>query len=219
MNFLLRNVFTAIGSCLFAVSAHALSGEPVSGQVIDESTGKPVADALVVVHWNGSWTRSTACYHVETARTDGNGKFQTSAWQTAWSPRDLFFTFYDQTVAIYKPGHLQSSNRPKSAGVFLITPFLGTKQAYFDTVLGAPSWGCERAGASGKNEYRLFKALAQEAATLAETSKQRGTAQTLAKLAEQSLVNFDKPTHYVGDSDRVQNVDPKDGFKKEEVPQ
>jgi hypothetical protein len=41
----------------------------------------------------------------------------------------------------------------------------------------------------------------------------------LAKHAEESLVNFDKPTHYVGDSDRSENIDPRDSFKRGEVPQ
>jgi hypothetical protein len=210
----------------FAISAHALSGEAFSGQVIDESTGKPVADAIVVLHWNGRWSKifgesSGACYHVETARTDAQGKFQTPAWKTRWQIEDLRLSREPMGLNVYKPGYAIAPTQPRWNDMheLHIAPFRWTHQAYFDMVLAAPGWGCTQAGASGKNEYRLFKAMAEEARALAETPKQHSTARILGKLAEESLVNFDKSTHYVGSGDGVQNVDPRDAFKVEEVPQ
>jgi hypothetical protein len=210
----------AAGLCALALFSYALSGESFSGRVIDESTGKPVADAIVVIHWIGSWTKifgesSSACYHVETARTDPNGNFRMAAWKTPWSPKDLFFSPEDRGLNVYKPGYAVSTKGSGLPGVFLIAPFQGGKQAYFDTVL-RPA-GCERAGASSKNEYRLYSAMAQEASALAETPAQLSAARMLRILAEESLVNFERPTQLIGD--RVSNVDPKDSFKKEEVPQ
>jgi hypothetical protein len=212
----------AVGLCILALRACALSGGPVSGQVIDETTGKPVADAIVVAHWHGSWTKivgesSSACYHVETARTDAEGEYQIAAWTRPWFVTDLRFTSDGQTYDIYKPGYWRGSNDTAAPKTLYIAPFKGSKEAYFEIVLTSPAWGCERAGASGMNEYRLFKAMASEGRALAETPAQIGRAEMLHKLAEESLVNFDRPTHYVGS--RLENIDPKDSFKREEVPQ
>jgi hypothetical protein len=192
--------------------------------VIEESTGRPIADAIVVVHWNGNWTKivgesSSACYHVETARTDSNGMYQIAAWKTPWTFEDLRFSSAGQSYHVYKPGYIRSVSRGMAPQAFSMEPYKGSVAWYFKNVLSAPSRACDRGGESLKNEYRLFKAMAQEAQAMAETPEQKSTARILAKMAEESLVNRNKPTHYVGDSDRFENVDPRDSFKKEEVPQ
>jgi hypothetical protein len=225
MKLISRNVLVASGMCAFALNACGLSGGPVSGQVIDETTGKPLADAIVVVHWRGSWTKivgesNSGCYHVETARTDAQGKYQIPAWTRAWTPSDLRFSSDEQTYDVYKAGYTRAvSHHGLAPQAFSMEPYKGSVAYYFEHVLSAPYWNCIGAGASGKNEYRLFRAMAIEAAALAESSAQKSLAHMLAKRAEETLVNRDRPTHYVGDSDRLQNVNPKDAFKKEEVPQ
>jgi hypothetical protein len=200
--------------------AWALSGGPISGQVVDQSTGKPVRDAIVVVHWNGTWPRFpvesiTACYHVETARTDANGVYRIPAWKRPWSISDLTFTAEPNSYRVFKPGY---TLRDIVAGsTFSMAPYAGSVGWYFDNVLSLPGWTCHRAREDRKNEYRLFKAMADEAQALAETPDQQSLADMLRERAEMSLVNFDKPTHSV--RSRFQNVDPKDAFKREEVPQ
>jgi hypothetical protein len=223
MKFISRNVLVASGMCAFALNACGLSGGPVSGQVIDETTGKPLADAIVLVHWRGSWTKivgesSSGCYHVETARTDAQGKYQIAAWARAWTPSDLRFSSDEQTYDVYKAGYTRAvSHHGLAPQAFSMEPYKGSVAYYFEHVLSAPYWACDGAGASGKNEYRLYKAMAEEARAIAETPEQKERAWMLHAFAEKSLVNFDKPTHYVGS--RLENIDANDGFKREDVPQ
>jgi hypothetical protein len=217
-----KSILVAVGLSAFVFGAHALSGEPISGTVVDESTGKPVGNAIVVVHWNGDWTKivgesSGACYHVETARTDANGRYEIPGWKIPWTLDDLRFSSAGQSYNVYKPGYWRGSNYAAVPKILYVTPFRQTKEAYFETVLGSPSWGCERAGASSKNAYRLFRAMANEAAALAETPIEKSRARMLAKRAEESLVNRDKPTDL--DNDHLRNKDARDTFKKEDVPQ
>jgi hypothetical protein len=56
--------------------------------------------------------------------------------------------------------------------------------------------------------------MANEAA---ETSIEKSRARMLAKRAEESLVNRDKPTDL--DNDRLRNKDLRDAFKKEDLTQ
>jgi hypothetical protein len=79
----------------------------------------------------------------------------------------------------------------------------------------ASSWSCSRARASSKNEYRLWKSMAEEAAALAESPEEESRASMLRKFAEQSLVNFGKPTHIVGS--HYDNIDPDDRLRIEEL--
>jgi hypothetical protein len=218
----LRRLLAGPGLLAFALQAHGLSGEPISGTVIDKATGEPVADAIVAVYWDGSWnighSSRVSCYHVETARTDARGRYDIAAWKTAWSARDVFFRDEGQRYSVYKPGYFRGYLHSRGAPptVIEVAKVQWSKQAYFDTVF-SPPWGCEQPSASGKNEYRLFKAMADEAGALAETPAQKHVVWMLRRLTEQSLVNFDRPTGYVGD--QLRNVDPKDEFRKEDVPQ
>jgi hypothetical protein len=221
MRLIFRTLAT-VGLCTLALNACALSGGPISGQVVDETTGKPVADAIVVVHWHGSWTKifgesSSGCYHAETARTDANGMFRIDQWTRAWRSSDLRFTPNGMDWLAYKPGYWRGKSGVARPDTLFIAPLNQTKQAYFETVLSSPSWDCIGGGASGKNQYRLFRAMSKEAEAMAETSSQRETARFLALRAEDALINYEKPTAYV--NGEFKNVDPKDGFKKEEVPQ
>jgi hypothetical protein len=220
---LVWKMLMAAGVTALALSSCALSGGPISAQVVDETTGKPVADAIVVIHWHGSWTKivgesSSGCYHVETARTDANGMFEIEKWKRAWHSSDLRFSPNGMDWLAYKPGYWRGKSGMARPDTLYIAPLNDTKAAYFETVLSAPAWACPGAGESHKNEYRLLHAMATEARMLAETPAQMGRAQMLAESAENSLINRDKPTEY-DDHARLRNVDPRDSFKKEEVPQ
>lgn len=219
-----KNMLITVGLCVLTLRACALSGGPIDGVVIDESTGKPVADAIVLVHWYGSWTQIVAesrsgCHHAETARTDADGRFHIDRWTRDWRMSDLLFTSRGLGWMVYKPGYWDNTPTvPPTPDTKYIIPFKGTKAEYFNKVLGSPSWSCLQAGESAKNKYRLFKAAAEEAWALAETREERDWARRLTLDAEQSLVNYDKPTKYDAHG-RVINVDPRDTAKIEDVPQ
>lgn len=65
-----------------------LSGGPVEGIAVD-SSGKPIADAMVVVKWIASMAGAHGpwypCYHVELVTTDAQGRFRIPRWSV--SPR------------------------------------------------------------------------------------------------------------------------------------
>ena len=219
-----KTALVTFGLCVLAIKACAVSGGPIDGVVIDETTGKPVADAIVVVHWYGSWTKivaesSSGCYHAETARTDADGRFHIDKWTRARSMSDLLLTTRGEGWIVYKPGYWHGNPAtPPKPNTQYIAPFKGTKAEYFEKVLGSPSWGCNREGESAKNKYRLNKAMASEAKALAETPKEKSLAESLIRWTDESLINRDKPVEYDGRG-RLRNVDPRDSVKKEDVPQ
>ncbi|MES2999884.1 MAG: hypothetical protein V4787_04275 [Pseudomonadota bacterium] len=155
--------------------------------VIDETTGKPVVDAIVVMRWHGNWTKifgesSSACYHVETARTDAAGRYQIAAWSRPWSFSDLRFTSAGVDYHAYKPGYVTvfKEGTITLPARIVVTPFKGTKDEYFEQVLSSPAWWCEQGGTSRRGLRQLLVATASEAAALAETQNQRGLASFLA---------------------------------------
>jgi hypothetical protein len=208
--------------CGLSLSACALSGGPISGRVVDQATGQPIRDALVAAYWLGSKTRivlesSSTCYHVETARTDANGRFSIGAWRRPWSFDDLLLTSDGESFNAYKPGYRFERMDLASATIYM-APYRGPTASYFRDVLGSPGWNCPDAGASRKNLYRLWKALGDEAEALGTTPEQRGMAAMLRRIAADSLVNLDKPTRMT-ESGRMENIDPRDRARMEEVPQ
>ncbi len=81
---------------------------PVTGRVLDHDTGQPVAGAIVVVRWIGTATKAfvdqhTACYHVETAKTDAEGIYETTSWLEASKYQDLGFK--GRRIMVYKAGY------------------------------------------------------------------------------------------------------------------
>jgi len=84
------------------------SGEEVHGWVVDEKTGEPIEDVVVVIAWElqGGWhTDHTANIHIAEAITDKKGyyffpdwgpKFTTDGTISGSSPRLVFYKFgYD----------------------------------------------------------------------------------------------------------------------------
>jgi hypothetical protein len=191
----------ALLAALSLVSLQACSGSggPESGMVLDQATRQPVADAIVVMRWHGNWTKiggesTSACYHVETARTDARGRYRIAAWSTPWSFSDLRFTRSGVSFDAYKPGQVAifKEDAPVSPEQILMGPFKGTKDEYFERVLSGGTWGCPAAGESRKNLQQLYAAAADEAAALAETQNQKGLAAFWASMAKEALVD-DRP--------------------------
>jgi hypothetical protein len=102
-------------------------GKPVGGQVIERETGKPLADALVIVKWNTSAARGghgasgSACYHMEYAVTDKDGRFKTERWVIY--PSDFDFGVQKSRkqeggiIRMVKPGYVEAdSDWPRHGG-------------------------------------------------------------------------------------------------------
>jgi hypothetical protein len=59
-----------------------VTGGPVVGRVVEETSEKPIAGVHVVARWLGSITYShTVCFHAASAITDANGEYRIPVWQ------------------------------------------------------------------------------------------------------------------------------------------
>jgi hypothetical protein len=203
---------------LISMSACSLTGGPLQGVVLDKSTNQPIAGAIVVARWHGHWTNllagsSSACYHIETARTDANGRYAIPAWTRPPKPlEDFRFSDGGNDTAVFKPGYVDLSGG--AGGTMYMEPFVGTNDEYFAKVLTYLRWLCTSPSDSAKNLYRVFKAAAADAKARAVTTEQVSRALSLEHLAEESLTDMAKPTTYRGGN--LVNVDPGDKLKAEE---
>ena len=209
----------AAGAALLLISLKAcsLSGGPISGEVRDTSTGKPVVDAIVLAIWYGDVSKivesGTICLHVDTARTGADGKYQMPAWSLPWSWRNLRVTTRAPIAAVYKTGYFRNSAQTEKPGELLIRPITGTKAEQFESLISAG--GCADGGESRKSLYQIYMLVARELEPLAETSEQTRRIENIRGAAEASLVNQTKPTIVVGG--RAMNVEPSDNYRVEDV--
>jgi hypothetical protein len=171
-----RLKLAAVGLAIVFVSFRAcsLSSGAIDGVVLDESTGKPLADAIVVVTWMGDESKlvdsGSDCYHAETARTDANGKWHTPAWSRPWSSRNFGISLRGPQGEAYKPGYI-FSYRPLPD--LLLTPHKGTKDQYFEYLskIGGRNF-CAPDDESRKNLLSFYRSIAAEADLIAETPEQ-----------------------------------------------
>lgn len=151
--------------------AATLSSDPIKGQVIEAGTGKPIPGAIVVVLWKGSIGAighgSTVCYHVETATTDEQGRYQTPAWKKPSPYGDIA---HQQWMAMaYKPGYEMAGGRK---GEVVLKVFAGTKVERMEFVSRA-AVSCSHERAIEINLLPLYKALYEEARSLAVTREEK----------------------------------------------
>lgn len=205
---------------LSPLSACALSGGPVVGQVVEEGTHKPIAGAIVVAKWMGSVPAfadsQTVCVHVESAVTDQEGKYELPRWS---KPSTVGPTVMNlgPVVTAYKPGYAWPTKPSQKEEIVYLTAFKGgtnERLDYLSRVISATS--CVSAGESYKNLYRVKRAVYEEARTVAQTADEKRRAERFRELAEDALVNRSKPTKY-DERGRPVNVDPKDTFRPEDL--
>lgn len=161
---------------MFAViplTACALSGEAIEGQVLEEGTNKPIPGAIVVVRWQGrvsSFVDSHGvCYHVESATTDEQGKYQTKPWR---KPREYGVSFDHIDIDAYKPGYGHPSRLSKAMEIEHLAPLRGTREETFKSIRIA-GVKCPGAGESQKNLIPLYKTIYEQLATLALTKDEK----------------------------------------------
>lgn len=125
---------------------------PSYGTVVDLETGEPIADAIVVTEWKGSTSNLLRsfdyCYHIETARTDKNGKFYISAWYGYFN--DMIFNKHAHTEAfkVGYTGFVHNKDKPEYGRSWIdkitgsqkeyLVKFTGLKYKYF------PSSYCDK---------------------------------------------------------------------------
>jgi hypothetical protein len=209
--------FLAAALLGMSLPALAFTGGPLRGTVLDRDSNEPIPGVIVVVRWDGHWSRlfaesTSACYHVETTRTDAGGRYQIPAWVQPPQADDFRFTSGGFVVSLFKPGYVDLS--AGSSGTTLMQRFSGTNDEYFETVLDSKQWQCAQSGESRRHLYRVFKAAAADARSRAVTPLQLSKVRFLEGMMEDALVDRSKPTTSSGG--RLVNVDPRDNFPPEE---
>lgn len=217
MNVFTRMRLIALAAILLApLSACALSGEAIEGNILEEGTNKPLANVIVVALWSGDlWAiveSQTVCVHVESAVTDAQGSFRLPAWRKdskiGWV-RNL-----EPTLSAHYPGYnplritpLPTSERlvrygqfPLEHGLFGIkpttlymAPFTGTRGErleYLSRVSG--STGCGTQDESQKNLIPLRMALYEEAKNIAATKGEKQIVNNLLQSVEWLELGSDK---------------------------
>src|SRR6266566_6673967 len=177
--FRLRRIpITVMVGALLPLQACALSSEPIEGKVLEEGTNRPITGAMVVVRWVGRTTSTLSglyvesrdmCYHVETALTDTEGSYRTSAWKQE-QQKNYSLKFDHFSVDAYKPSYGIPTAPSQKREVFLLKPFTGTREERLRAVWSS-GVQCGSAGESRKNLIPLYRALHEEAMSLAQSQE------------------------------------------------
>ncbi|MCE9551685.1 MAG: hypothetical protein K8R50_11935 [Betaproteobacteria bacterium] len=164
---------------LSPLSACGLSNGPIEGQVFEAGTHKPIAGAIVIVRWHGTYSipfadTSSSCYHVETATTDAQGHFKTPAW-TEKSKGFLFsgdywvINMYKSDYQEYRPPSFINSDEYKK-NVRFMEPFKGTREGRLEFLAGQRGKECGPRDAYVKKLLPFYRELYNEAKVNAKTS-------------------------------------------------
>lgn len=193
-----------------------LKGDAIDGKVVEESSGKPIPDAIVLAYWKGflpGWGHGkNVCYHVLSTTTDNAGIFHFPPWRERvedWRKRIKDKETY--TIA-YKSGY-EWSQLLSHEGLTYLRPFAGSRGAqmeYLRRVLRATN--CASAGISAKNLHLLYRALYEDAKKIAVTKDDKEFVEILAQAAIMDLSDETKP-RAADEKKRIMNADPKEHQK------
>jgi hypothetical protein len=190
-----------------------LKGDALDGRVVEESSGKPIPDAIVLAYWKGflpGWGHGkSVCYHVLSTTTNNAGTFHFPPWRERvedWRKRIKDKETY---IIAYKSGY-EWSQLFSHDGITYLRPFGGSRGArmeYLRRVLRATD--CASAGISAKNLHLLYRALYEDAKKIAVTKKDKEFVQILADATTMDLGDGTEPTG----ADQEQNADAKEHQK------
>lgn len=160
-----------------------LSSDAIEGKVIDESTGKPIADAIVVAQWTGYvsvWfvDSQSTCFHVLSTKTNKQGRYYFPDWRKShWGSK-----IRNQGVSIsaHKAGYRWADKQGDT--VRYLHPFKGNRQERLEYLKrveeGIRCFG-RSAGETSKNLIPLCRSLYQEAQRIAVTAEDRAIVNSL----------------------------------------
>ncbi len=202
-------------SVLVLLSACSLSGEAIDGKVIEEGSGKPILDAIVVARWIGDLPgiadSKTVCYHVLSAKSESQGNFGFPAWQKKaidWQRKIKRGHGY---VSAHKAGYeFVSTEADYTAHLKAFNGTRAQRLKYLVRVLGGTRCGSQ--DESERNLHPLYKALHEEGREIAVTEKDKELVDTLRYWVSFVLLDMSKPT--TRDSKgRLINVEPEGNTK------
>lgn len=175
----LRRLALATVMCL-PLTACGVSSGPIDGTIIDEATGKPIADAIVLVTWEGSIPavveQHRVCVHVMSTITDGQGRYHFDGWSKKANFGPVPVTVLQPLLFAYKPGY-EWSDRPSEADsnklYLALSKATGDERAAF-LFRVLDNSRCNTRDSSEKNRLPLLQSVEREAGTLIQAKdKQR----------------------------------------------
>ena len=176
------------------LTACALSGKAIEGQVLEEGTNKPIDGAIVTARWSGNnWSglvhSQTTCYHVETTVSDEQGRFHIKHWSDPQREKSFFVNERSVIVFAYKPGYVNAL--PVGDTVYL-KPFTGGRGERFAYLVRTYGSGCGATDGSEKNSILLLRAQYQEAQGLVQTPEEKRMLEFLLYGLETTEIGFEE---------------------------
>jgi len=173
------------------------AGSDVEGQVLEEGANKPVAGAIVIVRWAGSTAAfvesRSVCVHVESTTSDVQGNYHTKSWVAQSEMASTPFTQVAPVPTAYKPGYVYVR---KQDNVIYLKPFTGGRGErikYLSRLSGVAR--CGESGDSKKNLLPLYRALLDEAKSIANTTvEEKKTVEFLLYELEIIEVGYEQAT-------------------------
>jgi hypothetical protein len=190
-------VFSA--TAIASLFPHRLYGRHLAGQVVDATTGRPVAGAHVAFLWRSTINPSgfTAhnsrdiCFHAAATVTDAQGRFDIPAW-SKWKTYDVDAA--DPTVLVYAPRfepiqkrlHSERSDDPVEhlQERYALKTFAGTvDQRTHMLFFGLANQYCDWGGESKRSLVPMLKAIYVEARSLHGSEESSKIAEAIAEFA------------------------------------
>ena len=198
-------LFACVAAVVFSATAvaslfpHRLYGRHLAGQVVDASTGRPIAGAHVAYLWRATINPSgftghnsrDICFHAAATVTDAQGRFDVPEW-SEWKTYDV--DPIDPTVLVYAPLyepiqkhlHSETSDEPVEhlQERYALKPFSGTTDQRLDMLYyGLANQDCDWGGDSKKSLVPLLKAIYTEVRPLHGAERYSGVAESVAYFA------------------------------------
>lgn len=194
----LLRLFLVLSTTLLPLSACALSGGPVAGQVLEEGTQRPIPGVYVVVRWRGELPEFAdsrmVCYHVASAMTDESGRYQIPAWskevEKDWQKRIINKRFI---VTAYKAGFGLPEKPSQKQEIVLMAPFkrpAGERLDFLVRVFGTA--GCGSGGESDKNSIPFMRAVYGEALDLGQSIEKKRMVESFLYSIEKLELGFEQ---------------------------
>lgn len=201
--------FLLIAAMVLPALGCAYSGGPVKGRVLDEEMNTPVADAIVVVIWQGtafSFVESpTVCIHVETATTDKDGRYRIPYWRASTEPSGVR-GLEPYVAGVYKVGYQRSTRRMPDdlgGGDQFLRPFKGTRVERFKSIR-ISGVNCGNAGESNRNLIPLYRTIYEQLNALAETKEEKYDANAYLNKIEEIELPYEEASRR--DEERLKRI-------------
>ncbi|MDH4191278.1 MAG: hypothetical protein OEW21_13890 [Betaproteobacteria bacterium] len=116
--------------CMLLSACVGISGGPVSGRVLEEDSGKPIAGAIVVVRWfgvvGGMGHGGKVCYHVAATLSRDDGSYLVPEWYERENRYGWGMGHREYYVIAYNAGYgWPVSPAQRREGIVLLAPFKG----------------------------------------------------------------------------------------------